>query len=113
MHVVPSRFVCFGQQSDILLEGGDQFLFRDSADGTELCIHCHVHQVVDGREDAQLRELRDARDKAEPDFSLHSFQWLEEFLHHLAHIFQTFILMQHVEQWCIIFVDDDCHLPVL
>lgn len=69
-----------------------------------------IRQVVDGGEYAQLREFRDARDETELDDCLVGLQGLVELLHNLAHAVEPLVIVQHAEQWGVIFVDDDHHL---
>ena len=70
-----------------------------------------IRQIVDGGEDAQLRELRDTGDETEFYECLIGLEGYVELLHHLAHIVERFLAVRHVEQGCVVFVDDDRHLP--
>ena len=50
-----------GQQVDVIGHLREQLLLRDAADAYIGSVHTDVGDVVQLREDAELRELRDAR----------------------------------------------------
>ena len=81
MYLFRCLLVCFSQQSNVWSQCCRQFRLRDATDGRELRQHRNIIEIIDGRENAQLREFRNARDEAETDHRLTGFQRLIEFLH--------------------------------
>ena len=92
-------------------KGGAQLLLGKAADGRELLLQRDIRQVVDGGEDAQLRELCNAGDEAELDILFISFERYIELLHDLAHGIECLLVVKHVEQGRVVLVDNDRHLP--
>ncbi len=66
----------------------------------------NILQVVDSREDAQLRKLCDAGDETELDILLISLEWHIELLHDLAHRLERGLIVKRVEQRGVVLVDD-------
>ena len=104
-----TNMVC--QHLNIWCKHCGHLIFCDAADGGELRIHGDVRQVVDGGEDAQLRELRDTRDKAETNHRLTRLQGLVELLHHFAELGEVLFLVKHLEQRGVVLIDDQHYLP--
>ena len=83
-HLLGRVFIGLCHPFDVMLKHGLDFSLCESADGGELLQHGDVLQIVDGREDAELREFCDTRDEAELDHGLTCFQGLVELLHHFS-----------------------------
>ena len=64
-HRVVALPLASGHQLDVGPQSGDKFLLRDAADGLIDRHHRDIVQVVELREDAHLREFRDASDEDE------------------------------------------------
>ena len=100
----------FSQCSHIWFHLGGKLCLADAADGGILVEHADVVEVVEFAEDAELREFGDTGDKAELQIWVELFQRAVEILHDTAERLQILLLMHHVQQRGIIFVNDDSHL---
>ena len=78
----------------------------DAADAGVWLVHTHILDVVQLAEDAELRELRDARKKHKTEQWLAIFQGTVEIAHRIAQNIEFFLLMSHIQQRCIIFIDE-------
>ncbi len=110
MHLIGRNIENSSQTLDVGPQRGAQFLFGKAADGGKGLFKRDVRQIVDSREDAQLREFRNACDEAELDILLVGFERHVKLLHDLAHGIKRGLVMEHVKQRRVVFVDDHCHL---
>ena len=99
-----------GQNVQVLVHLGGHFLFRDAADGGVFRQHADVFNVVQLAEDAQLRELGNARQEHEAQVRVAGFKGTIEITHNIAEDGQVLFFMHHVEQGRIVFVDEHHHL---
>ena len=74
-------------------------------------MHGDILQVVQLAEDAELRKLGDACEKNETEVGVAVLQGRIEVAHHIAQDGQGLFLVYHIEQRCIIFINEDDHLP--
>ena len=88
MHLRQDLFLCNATDSSIIL------------------VHTDICQVVKLAEDAELRELRDACEEDELEIWVGSLQWRVEIAHDIAEHRQRLLLMHHVKQRGIIFVNE-------
>ena len=58
-----------------------------------------------------MRELGNARDETELDHRLTRLERLVKLLHNRSHRLEHLVLMQHIEQWRVILINDNHHLP--
>ncbi len=79
-HLFLAHPIVLRHQFDVLVQGGGKFLFSNAADGSKLWVHGDVGQIVDGAEDAELRELGYTRDEGESDVFIISLDWGIKFL---------------------------------
>ena len=99
-----------GQTHEVVVHILKDFLLRESADGGELRFHTDIDEVVEFAEDAHLRELRDARQEYEAQVRVAGFQWRVEVAHHLSQLRQVLLFVHHIQQRCIVFVNEHNHL---
>ena len=84
-------------------------LHADAADGGEIRFQGDVLQVVQLAEYAELGELRDAGEEDEVEVRVGVLQRRIEVAHHVAELGQVLILVHHVEQRRVVFVDEHDH----
>lgn len=96
----------YGEQVDVEGHLADQLLLADAANGRELGVHADVLQVVELAENTELRELGDAGEEHEPQPCVACFEWRIELAHHLAECLELVGVVHHVEQRCVVFVDE-------
>ena len=84
-----------------------KFLLADTTNGRILVEHTDVVEIVEFAEDAELGEFRDTRDEGELQVWVELFQRTIEILHDAAERLKVFLFMYHIQQWGIVFVDDD------
>ena len=108
--LLPAQFQMLGKSVDVIAHLGQQFLLGDAADTGIRLIHAHVGDIVQLAEDAQLRELRDARQEDETEHRLISFQRTIEVAHRVAELIEFLLLMRHIQQRCVIFINEHHHL---
>ena len=72
--------------------------------------HADIFNIVQFTEDAQLRELGDARQEYEAKVGVAGFERTIEITHDVAEDGQVFFFMHHVEQGRVVFVDEHHHL---
>ena len=104
--LLPAQFKMLGKSVDVIAHLGQQFLFGDTADTGIRLIHAHVGDIVQLAEDAQLRKLRNARQENEAKQWLAIFQRTVEIAHRIAQDIEFFLLVSHIQQRCIIFIDE-------
>ena len=109
-HLLRTYLILLCQPRHIGLHLCVNLLARDAADGGELGAECDIGNVVEGGKDAELREFRDACDEAETYHRLARLQALVELLHHAAVAGQLLLLMEHLKQRRVVFVDYHHHL---
>ena len=80
-HLFLAHPIVLRHQFDVLAQGGGEFLLGNAADGSKLWVHRDVGQIVDGAEDAELRELGDSRDEGESPILVTFLDRSVEFLH--------------------------------
>ena len=102
----PAEFQFLSQFINIIAHLGQQFLLGDTADAGIRHLHTHILDVVQLAEDAELRELRDACQEHKSEQWLAIFQRTVEIAHRIAQNIEFFLLMRHIEQWCIILIDE-------
>lgn len=85
----------------------------DAADGGVFRQHADVFNVVQLAEDAQLRELGNARQEHEAQVRVAGFKGTIEITHNIAEDGQVLFFMHHVEQGRIVFVDEHHHLTTV
>ena len=100
-----------GQALNVGPQGGAQLIFGKSTYCGKRFIKRYVDQVVDGGEDAELRELGDAGDEAKLEVGLVGLERHIELLHDLAHGIERGLVVERIEQRSVVLVDDDHHLP--
>ena len=98
-------FLC--QHTDSLLEVVFQLLYCYAAHSRILRQHRDVVQVIELREDAELRELRDACDEDETEVGIEILQRRIKRLQLRAHLLEVIVVMEHGEQRRIVLVDED------
>ena len=80
MHLLGCQFVLLREHGDVGRHVGFELLLGDAADAGVLVVEGDVGEVVDGGEDAELRELGDACDETETYHLLVGLERLVEFL---------------------------------
>jgi hypothetical protein len=65
--LLPAQFQMLGKSIDIIAHLGQQFLLGDAADAGVWLVHTDIRDVIELAEDAELRELRDARQEDETE----------------------------------------------
>ena len=85
------------QQSNIFFQNGVQFILGDAADGRKLRIHTDVGKIIDGAEDAELREFCDSRDKGKMNMRTVGFNRRIKLLYDSSYSFQFGFIMQHIK----------------
>ena len=118
--VVESRQFCqaflirhakgFTQRCHIRFHLSGKLCLADAADGGILVEHADIIEVVELAEDAELRELGNAGDESELQIWVEHFQRTIEVLHDATERLQILLLVHHVQQRGIIFIDDDYRL---
>ena len=96
VHLLGGTLIFLCQHGNVGGHVMGEFILGDAADGRVLGIHRDIRQVVDGGEDAQLRELGDARDETETDHRLVGLQLHIELLHHIAELLQQLRFVKFV-----------------
>ena len=99
-----------GQTHEVVVHILKDFLLREPADGRKLGLHTDIDEVVEFAEDAHLRKLRDARQEYEAQVRVAGFQWRVEVAHHLSQLRQVLLFVHHIQQRCIVFVNEHNHL---
>ena len=110
IHLLRGQLEVLGHSLNVFLENRLHLLLRKAADGSKTGEQGDILQIVDSGEDAQLRELRDAGDEAELYVGLVGLERHVELLHDLAHGVERGLVVKHIQQGCVVFVDDDSHL---
>ena len=103
---LPTQFQLLGKSVDVIAHLGQHFLLGDTADAGVRLVHTHILDIVQLAEDAQLRELRDARQEDETEQWLAIFQGTVEIAHRIAQNIEFFLLMSHIQQRSVIFIDE-------
>ena len=85
-------------------------LLRNTTDGSIRIIHTDILDIVQLTKDTELRELGDARQEDEAQVGIAGLQWRVEVAHRVAQALQFPLLVHHVEQRCVILIDQDHHL---
>ena len=106
-HLVFGQVVCLAKLVDAFLEVVHHLPFRNTAYRSIFGVHGDVFEVVDLREDAELRELGDARDKDEAEVLIQLLQRRIKRLQQGAHRLEPFAVVEHGEQRRIVLVDED------
>ena len=104
------QFLRFCQFVYILRHLRKHFLLGDAADARILIIHRDIGDIVQLAEDAELRELGDAREEDEAEIRLTSLEWTKEIAHDVAELLQAVIIVGNVKKRRVIFVDEHHHL---
>ena len=104
------QFLRFCQFVYILRHLRKHFLLGDAADARILIIHRDIGDIVQLAEDAELRELGDAREEDEAELGLAILQWAIEVAHRVAKRIQLFLLVRHIQHRRVVFVDKHHHL---
>ena len=104
--LLPAQFQMPGKSVDIIAHLGQHFLLGDTADAGVRLVHAHILDIVQLAENAELRELRDASKKHETEQWLTIFQGTVEIAHRIAQNIELFLLMRHIQQRSIIFIDE-------
>ena len=94
----------------IVCHGSDHLLFGDAAYAGIVWSHGYVLQIVEFAEDAELRELGDAREEDKMQIWVAVFQRRIEIAHHIAQHGQCLVFMHHIKQRSIIFINENDHL---
>jgi len=81
-------------------KGVDQFLPGNATNSSVLGLHTDVIQLVQITEYANLRELRDSRQKYEAQIAVGTFQHAVKGLQGLTVIFQQGIIAEGLQQGC-------------
>ena len=89
------------------LEGGDDFLLRQSAQGVVIQREADVLQLVQVTEDAHLGELRDPGDEDELQPRVGILQYGVEGGEHLAEVILQVGVVEVSQQGLVVFVDED------
>ncbi len=87
-----------------------QLVAADAADGRILVVHGDVEQVVQLTENAELSKLGYSREKDELKVRVEHLDRAVEVLHRAAQRAEVVILVNHVKQWSVIFVNDEYNL---
>ena len=107
------KFLFLCQPIYSLLEIGFYLLLCEPAECCVFRHHADHFQVVDLAEDAQLGELRDARDEHETEVWVAVLQRGIERAHKLTHLCQPLFVVEHVEQRSVVLVENhDCFLAI-
>ena len=106
---LPSQFLRFCQFVYILRHLRKHFLLGDAADARILIIHRDIGDIVQLAEDAELRELGDAREENEMQMGVAVLQRRVEVAHDLAHFFQTNVIMRYIQKRSIVFINKHYH----
>ena len=109
-HLIERNAVGFSKQFYIRLHLRKQFRLTYSADGRVMVVHAYVVEVVKLAEDAQLREFGYARDKHKLKVRVERLYRTVEVLHYTAQLLQVVLLVYHIKQRSIIFVNKNDHL---
>ncbi len=99
----------FGKQLHIGQHPRVQLIATDATNGRILVIHGDVEQVVQFAENAQLRELGDAREEHEFEIRVEHLDRVVKVLHCTAQGGQVRLLVHHIKQRSVILVDDKHH----
>ena len=103
---LPTKFLMLGKSVDIIAHLCKHFLLGDAADAGIRFVHAHIFDVIQFAEDAELREFRDARQEDETEHWLTIFQGTVEIAHRITQNIEHFLLMSHIHQRCIIFINE-------
>ena len=104
--LLPVQFQMLGKSIDVIAHLGQHFLLGDAADTGIRLVHAHILDIVQLTEDAELRELRDARKKHKTEQWLAIFQGTVEIAHRIAQNIEFFLLMRHIQQRSVIFINE-------
>ena len=104
--LLPAQFQMLGKSIDIIAHLCKHFLLGDTADAGVRLVHTHILDIVQLAEDAQLRKLRDARQEDKSEQWLAIFQGTVEIAHRIAQNIEFFLLMRHIQQRSVIFIDE-------
>ena len=98
------------QQIQIIGHLCQYLILRNATDCSVRFIHTDILDIVQLTEDTQLRKFRDTGQEHIAQVRIASFQWTVEITHHIAKRRQVLFFMNHIEEWSIIFVDQNHHL---
>ena len=104
--LLPAQFQMLGKSVDVITHLCKHFLFGDAADAGIRFVHAHIFDIIQLAEDAQLRKLRNARQEDETEQWLAIFQRTVEIAHRITQNIEFFLLVSHIQQRCIIFIDE-------
>ena len=85
-------------------------LLSDAAHRRIFRKHADILYVVQFAEDAQLGEFRYARQEHEPQIRVTCLQRTVEVTHHISELRQVLLLVDHIQQWRIVLVNEDNNL---
>ena len=88
----------------------EQLILAYATDSRVLVVHGDIEQVVELAEDAKLSELRDARYEDKLEVWVKRLDGRIEVLHDAAQRGEVLVLVHHVEQRRVIFIDYEHHL---
>ena len=104
-HVIFLR-QCF----DVFLVGIQKFLFGKAAYSGIVILHREDLQVVQFAKDAQLAELRDARDEDKAQVGILLLERTEEVTHDISDLVLQFLIIHRVMHRTVVLVDEHHHL---
>ncbi len=105
--VVRAEVQVFGKLFHVGQHLGMQFLAANAADSRILVVHGDIKQVVQLTENAELGKLGDTRKEDKLEIGIEHFYRTVKVLHRSAQRTKVIILVHHIEQWSIIFIDND------
>ena len=97
----------FTHSLNIRLHLRGKLCLADATDSRILVEHADIVKVVEFAEDAELRELGNTRNEGKLQIWVELFQRTIEVLHNETQLLKIILLMHNIQQWGIIFIDND------